>query len=771
MKKYNIIFMAIALSMAFSCSKSEVVPAPQPKQDFVILGASAADVTPIKTTLSGLKVKWTESDVIVVNGKTSTAINVLSEGASAQFTLPMVTAPYFAISPASVYVAESFGSAATYGSLILPAEQTYCAGGFDAAAAVLLGHQTTEGANIIFEHAMAYIKFTVNGDTEKDNIKSITVKSRGTEAMSGQFNVNSDGTSMTAALGASTSVKLITDAAGVAQGTSMMIAIPAQTYASGIDIVIEDINAQVCSLSSTASFNAAAGNLFTTTVNFTPKAADISSISTVEDWAAFAQTVTDGNDYTGKTVTIENDIVIDTLFAYADNTFNGTLEGGSHVMTANSNRRPLFAEIGVNGKVQNLTVAGTFTSIQDRGTSGNAIIAKRNHGTIENVTNKAVTNLEITSPGLAFGGIVCQNGGTMKDCVNEGNMTLTVTTSNSAALYGGGIAAAGHILLEGKSGGGPVDVDETCTAGTFIGCVNKGDIFVIDKSGALPIKAAFGGIVGVTFKDGVTFTNCRNEGMVARYDNGVNASNTASCLGGIVGRAAATHTISSLAVDASGANNGYKTTFSGCINSGILKHSSRCNNANLVATSSESGARKVYTGGIVGLVVGKSASEKAIITGCVSKGNILTGWNGVSSHIPGGIAGSATNTTISDCNVAISIESNTETANIGSISKRFVSNVGAVSGLSFGGLTVSGGKYWIDANFERGNTYWYGLLVGLNYVTGTSLSSLSVGGSIIHNETNMNITSADYMNYLWSDSSVVSPVADNITWLSEKPSL
>ena len=272
----------------------------------------------------------------------------------------------------------------------------------------------------------------------------------------------------------------------------------------------------------------------------------------------------------------------------------------------------------------------------------------------------------------------------------------------------------------------------------------------------------------MAFKDGVSFTGCSNEGVVSKIDNGVGASNTASCLGGICGRAGATNDATSLAINAS---TGYEISFSGCSNTGKLEHLSRVNNANFNASklSSETGARKVYTGGIAGLAVGKSSAKPLTITSCTSTGEIGTGWNGVSSNVPGGLVGCATNVTVTNCSVAASIYSSTAAS--GSSANRYVAVFGGVAGLSLGNLVVSGGQYWIDADVTYGSDSWPGLLIGLSIKSGTSFSNVEVGGTITRKGTAESITSANYSSWLYSSSSPSAPTVTGSSWLTSKPIL
>ncbi len=241
-----------------SCTKQEplvtVIHAYQDEQD---------DFS--RTALSGNNVIWTSSDVITVNGQSSTGIQISSTNASnADFTLPLISAPYYAVSPASCFVAGSFSpSQGRYGSVTLPQEQTYTAGSFDPSSAVMIGKSETS-PGIHFRHAMAWMRITVNSAPAK--IRRIELSANGGENMSGTFAF--DPSEMKITGGSDGNVVRLVSSSGVSSGTAMIVSIPARSYASGITMRVICANKTYCEKVSNKSFTAEPGKIYNTTITY-----------------------------------------------------------------------------------------------------------------------------------------------------------------------------------------------------------------------------------------------------------------------------------------------------------------------------------------------------------------------------------------------------------------------------------------------------------------------------------------------------------------------
>ena len=203
---------------------------------------------------------WTVGDKINVNGESSSesAVKEGSKQASFAFGKEM-SAPYSAVYPASAYKAE--------GVITIPSTQSYVAVSFDPASSVMCSYSGGE-ATLHFHHLMAYLKLSFNAESDKDNIKSISVKSAGNEAMSGDFNVNFENSTLTPVEEKAAAVVMDCGEEGVAPGTPVIVAIPAQNYASGLQITTTDINGDKTVHKLKSALNAVAGTVYNMSITF-----------------------------------------------------------------------------------------------------------------------------------------------------------------------------------------------------------------------------------------------------------------------------------------------------------------------------------------------------------------------------------------------------------------------------------------------------------------------------------------------------------------------
>lgn len=746
--------LTIALSACDKQVELNIVPA-----NTVTLEAVFADDT--KTAVNGLSCTWSDGDAVVVNGETSTGVEILAAGKAARFTFPIIDAPYYGIYPASAYVASSFDpDNEKYGNVVIPSVQNYVAGSFDPNAAIMVGVQEEDGKGIAFSHAMAYLKLNIVG-SDTDATAQVQVWANAGENLSGTFTfdpvgvcINEDrfnGNAVTMECGA-----------GAPQGQPILIAIPAKTYTEGLSMRIKDVKNHYQILKSTKEFTATAGKIYPSNISFAPTGTLIDGgIYTASDWAAVAQAVTNGDDYAGKTLTLMNDLEVPTYFAYANGTFNGTFNGNGHKFTAGANIWPLFAEIGIDGVVQNVKIYGAFDKPANQAIAGNATIAKLNYGLIKDCDNYSNTELEIGG-GLVFGTICAQNGGEVKNCKNYGNITIHHTPSSNVGLYGGGIAAVGHIIKGGASAT-TLDVDEECTPGTFTNCENHGDIFVEGKGSSFTIRNSVGGICGLVYMNGVSFSGCKNYGAISRISNGEGSSNKAATVGGILGRSCSWYTVSpgdSGALDNGGVN-GFNTQIINCTNSGAIKIFCRHSGG---VTNNGSGARGDFAAGIVGAIVGKGANSSTV-TGCTNSGTVEGGWTAldVNSTCLGGIAGLANATNFTSC---------TSEGTLKSTGNYAVGAAGGIVAFALSDVTLTSCNAKNTINVMQGykdatkRHCMPGLAIG-NVVTSASFSNCKVGGTISVDNSSLGVNSSNYQNFVVSSyptASKTTPSTASVTW-------
>jgi hypothetical protein len=386
------------------------------------------------------------------------------------------------------------------------------------------------------------------------------------------------------------------------------------------------------------------------------------------------------------------------------------------------------------------------------GLCGNAVIAKVNKGLIENVTSNVETNLEITT-GFIFGAICGQNGGTLKNCKNTGNITLKYASTGSSGLYGGGLAAIGH-TISGDPAAAALNVDDTCTPGQFINCENSGNISITAIAG-IPVRQGFGGICGMVYFNGVKFEGCKNTGNISRTSNGEASNNKSASVGGILGRSAGWYTTGtgdSGALDTSIA--GFDTEITKCSNSGTLYCCCR-HSGGISATGTS--ARTDGVGGIAGTLIGNASNIQKVID-CTNTGDVTGGWNAnVNTTALGGLVGIANYTEISGSSAICKLASK-ETEYIGA--------AGGLVACVMEAVTVKDNCIampTIDAYAHSTKTYFYGLLFG--NVKGTAtVTGTSVGGSIKADGTDLGITSDNYAGFLVAAKSNSSVSAAGVTW-------
>ena len=203
---------------------------------------------------------WTAGDKINVNGESSSEAAVKEGSKQASFAFGKeMSAPYSAVYPASAYKAE--------GVITIPSTQSYVAGSFDPASSVMCSYSGGE-ATLCFHHLMAYLKLSFSTESDKDNIKSISVKSAGNEAMSGDFNVDFANSALTPVAEKAVAVVMDCGKEGVAPGTPVIVAIPALNYASGLQITTVDVNGDKTVHKLKSALNAVAGTVYNMSITF-----------------------------------------------------------------------------------------------------------------------------------------------------------------------------------------------------------------------------------------------------------------------------------------------------------------------------------------------------------------------------------------------------------------------------------------------------------------------------------------------------------------------
>lgn len=257
-----------------------------------------------------------------------------------------------------------------------------------------------------------------------------------------------------------------------------------------------------------------------------------------------------------------------TYFTRIQKDWTGKFNGQKHKIKQDASVVPLFTVISEDASVSDLVLEGSKKSMADAGSWGSAAIAQVNYGTIENVENWIVVNINGVTTGAAISGIVKCNAGVVKGCTQKGNITVVGQTSSDLnALYAGGIAC-----FASESD----DYSKSTKAGSFINCVNNADIIVIKKSIAAISYSqhCVGGICAIVHSGNSVFDGCYNYGKVSSVDDsGSLSKNSASAVGGIIGRLGnySTQYNTKLAFDIK-EGGGFNADVKNCHNIGIVEH-------------------------------------------------------------------------------------------------------------------------------------------------------------------------------------------------------
>lgn len=626
---------------------------------------------------SGYSVYWADTDAIQINGANSTGITIdQSHKSAADFTIgAAIEYPYRAVYPAALangFVADSV-------LVTLPAVQNYTEGSYDPAAAVMLGY--AESGDVPFKCATAFLKVNISGGMDGDAIASVRVRSNfdmttqdldyGRWPMSGEFvaNFSADGSSLVRRVKDGSSVTLDCGS-GVAQGTDLYIAIPPQTYTKGINLFVIDVNGDWQEFISSKAFTAEAGVVYNTELAFNGGNVWVGpGIYTDTDWNALAAQITlngsceEFKDEDG-TYNLYEDITATTLMRFGgvqggNTTFSGVLNGNNHRVTTSKMSVPLFTYIA--GTVKNLAIGGNKVSINTVGWGTSMLALDLEEGAlVEYVTADYTVTAPCTSTGTAsvyYYGLVRNikegatmqnclqrsnfiipsqdmttgdsyvlpfaytNAGTVKDCVNEGNITVAdvmpqkmicapifkntgtlenfVNTGNFSVNSAIGVALAGVTVF----GGGYI---HNCVNGEEGLGSSKGVLNIIASPDANGKSFRLGGIAA--YGDGNTkvddkvvcgrFYGCANHGNLTLYKS-TEYRIYRSSVAGIVADI-------QYGVYSATENNDY-CTIDGCSNDGYLLVHEPLSNAE--STSSSDNSVPIFLGGILGCSLNKSGTN------------------------------------------------------------------------------------------------------------------------------------------------------------------
>lgn len=702
---------AVVLAVAGCAKEIEgEMQVPEQQEDeagTMVIGAELSDYPDVddvtKTLISDngdktYSVFWADGDQILVNGETSTNIDIDPDNKkSASFTLPVVDAPYCAVYPAGLYVKDSYKTVkedSTVIEITIPSTQKYEEKGFDPNAAIMTARGEA-GGGLAFKHAMAYLKVSVTGTT----VKSIRVNGNDNEALSGVYTISYTDSGVAfgphkekgKAIG-NTSATISCGEIGVTSGTPVFIAIPAREYKNGLTLTIVDAENHYQVVRSMMAFTAGPGKVYPTEIAFNAAGTYLEGgIYTVEDWNGFVAAVNKGDWSAWKTtvdgkegVHLMADIYSSTNLPRTNDKkadgnkceWDGVFYGHNHIIT-HAGTEPLFLHVGETGKIMDLKVAGERIANTNNGWPG--VFVLNNSGEISNCESRVNITLEGNSTNAST---ICRsNNGKIINCKNTGNITIKNPT---AEVKVGGITLYSSGEITGCANTGAINV-----TGVNVGCVVGGVAYAVSGSaadlhneGEISIDANLsavrtiylGGVIANAEYNGVCskLSKCSNSGALSIHKKGKFVMR-GGAIGGVVaainagkkGAEGSTFTgftncsnsgNISFVEDETGdnyayavggvvgrcvnvkdvhyLNNGYYTVVRGAVNTGDIEVYTANGQK---AALGNSGARQTYVGGIAGYMCGVSSTDKAIVRG-KSTCTITTG-SALGGDIAGGLVG------------------------------------------------------------------------------------------------------------------------------------
>lgn len=390
-------------------------------------------------------------------------------------------------------------------------------------------------------------------------------------------------------------------------------------------------------------------------------------INTPEQFAGIAKIVNSGNDMSGKTVYLDEDIYLNDISEYEkwetefpentwetigisdENSFNGTFSGdgnsvyGLYINLSDSNYAGLFGYCGSLSRIENLISEKSYIKNSCAESDYTGGIAALTYGTIENCENNGKiyveSGYEHTDKNLSVstGGIAGYSKGSIKNCKNKGEIFTSETDKSFMTnFYTGGIIGNSSSEIENCVNYANVLSVGSCSyTGGICGmssfalsdkkinlCVNNGKIKSIAKktSENNDIKGYSGGIAGSSYE---SIENSVNNGEI--YAEMAEKSDFYLCSGGIAG-----YMFGSLQLCTNNADiyvGDGKNSYSGGISGKFDGKTKASKIEKTLNTGKVSGGK--YVGGIAGYFSGG-------LNICSNKGEVSTKYD---DSFAGGIAG------------------------------------------------------------------------------------------------------------------------------------
>ncbi len=687
MKKYFAIFGIAAAVLVASCTREQLAP----ESPVFPAGKTVITLTTemTKTTMGELSegkrpVYWANGDKIAVNGVVSDPLADLDpNSASASFTIPSVLeAPFKAVYPETIWKDEL--------SVALPQEAK-------SGILPLAGYGDSE--SLAVKPLTAAVKLSIkkfSGENpDLDKIVKVSIISEDAQ-LSGNFGIDFETGVLTPYLDPVEDDRMVCVRPNLTlteTAEDLFIPVPAGTYSFKVKIV--DNQGHFMEIPTTSAKSFAAGDIKAfPEIEFVPTGTEFDVVITsAEELIQFAE---DWNSKKWESVVarLANDITFDATTSAAFNAtggiglkkfagdaedfyFNGTLDGGNHIISGLVATVPLFVAVDTDGVVKDLTIDGScsfaFTHIITSELDAGAVVGYHK-GLLENVKVESDVSLDAVSEIVnetCFGGIVGRETvGTIKNCEYSGSITVPSGFQSSAKkIYVGGVVGRisnvnGKVLDTGFKGtidneGQMIASEESddmknnpqliiggiagLNSGTIDNCASYNHstgitVTLTDSSGdhnytgtivTHSVNAYHYAIAGIAGRNDGAVSNCVNNAYIldifsAERGNGGNMNGRYLNVGGIVGF------------------NGSSAEVMECINNGSI-----INRAN---------PKVQYVGGVVGRNFGYVASCNNESTGSIAVGTSHKSPYGARIPYFGGVIGhNASSGTVGDINNAANI--------------------------------------------------------------------------------------------------------------------
>ena len=722
----NLILVAFAATSIVACQKEMADKNDfAPKGEIVTFSGSVAS-TQTKTAIhyadgaESFPTLFTSSDVIAVNGVKSKA-NILNDESgeyeykegvsptkdqcSISFDVEGVSAPYYAVTGTHFKsVADGGYNIQVSGTGAMQKFRTVAGGeyvSFHSSSDILAAYSETESFE--FKHLTTFYAITIDSEnsTVKDNIKNIYIRQGDGSNIAGPW-VLKFGEDKTPYLEPGKLTAFIgydCGDAGVAQGTTMIVGLPAYNYEDGLIFTIKDVNGKFASyMVPGAKTNHAAdgGKIIPFNPAFKPGDGVINSAADWNEFAAFVNNTDEKKDWEiyrwigagGTTIKLGKDIEAEDLDPITVD-FTYTLDGNGKTITRTNATKALFST--VSGEVKNLTLAGTLTLTDEGAPLVNTLA---DGGKITACTNKMAVTFEAADHAYVGGLVKIMQGGTIEGCTNEGNITVNLDISGDHK----NTAVAGIVA----------QINASTNDVTVKNSLNKGVVTLAPKSSSKGMKVCgLGGVVGWVRAGGaISLDDCDNEGEVtlsaANISSVTGMAAYAICAGGIIGIGAPHSTNGYVATPTE--TNGFEISMSNCDNTGVVYN---CGVVYLGVsedgnTTKRQTNKRVFTGGLAGSLLGKAADYASLVS-CTNTGEVytydLTGSDASSqpcySSVTGGFIGFGGYLDMDDCTINCTMGNG----------KRPVMSYGGVIGCAVRPFKLKNSNVFVTGFYQRISNY------------------------------------------------------------------